>query len=88
MKAFLVILCLVILIFISHIIYCITQYVLFQKLNVGDAVWTESYKEAGVIIPIRIIKIDRNESGKNICIYLANEKSLTYKELRKSEYMI
>ena len=40
------------------------------------------------MIPYKIIKVDVDENGKTICIYLNNNESYTFDELKKSKYML
>ena len=87
MKIFLIILGLLIFNLICYAIYYSSLYIRFQHVNVNDAIWVESHKE-GIIVPLHITKVDKNENGKVVCIHLENEKTFTFDELRKSEYTL
>ena len=87
MRILLIILCLSIFIFLCYTIYYSSLYVKFQHVKINDAIWVESHKE-GIIVPVRITKVDKNEKGKVVCIHLENEKTFTFDELRKSEYTL
>ena len=85
MKILLIII-MIICIIIIYLIHNKIQHISYKRLKNGDVVWYENNDNA--MIPCKIIKVDIDENGKTICIYLNNNESYTFDELKKSKYML
>ena len=85
MKILLIII-MIICVIIIYLIYKKIQHISYKRLKNGDVVWYENNDNA--MIPCKIIKVDVDKNGKTICIYLNNNESYTFDELKKSKYML